>query len=94
MSESVPTTVRYRVISVTTLVAVMLYLDRICIAEIAKLDAFKNELGLTATQTGAILSSFFFAYALARFQLAGCLIVSGPGACYRSILFYGQSARR
>lgn len=60
------TTVRYRVIGVTTVAAVLLYLDRICIAEIAKLDAFKSELGLTATQTGAILSAFFFAYALAQ----------------------------
>ncbi len=61
-----PTNVRYGVIGVTTLAAVMLYLDRICIAEIAKLDAFQSELGLTAKQTGAVLSAFFFAYALAQ----------------------------
>lgn len=66
MSDSPPTTVRYQVIGTTTLAAVLLYLDRICIAEIAKLDAFKNELGLSAQQTGAILSAFFFAYALAQ----------------------------
>lgn len=61
-----PTKTRHLVIGSTTLTAVLLYLDRICIAEIAKLDAFKNELGLTATQTGAILSAFFFSYALAQ----------------------------
>ena len=66
MSEATPTRVRYQVIGTTTLAAVLLYLDRICIAEIAKLDSFKNELGLTATQTGAILSAFFFSYALAQ----------------------------
>lgn len=46
--------------------AFVLYLDRICIAEIAKLDEFKSGLGLTETQTGAILSAFFFSYALAQ----------------------------
>jgi sugar phosphate permease len=66
VSASEPTKVRHSVIGVTTLAAVLLYLDRICIAEIAKLDAFKNELGLTETQTGAILSAFFLSYALAQ----------------------------
>ena len=61
-----PTNTRYQIIGTTTLVAVMLYLDRICIAEIAKLDAFRTELNLSDTQTGAILSAFFFAYALAQ----------------------------
>ena len=61
-----PSKIRYQVIGTTTLVSVLLYLDRICIAEIAKLDSFKTELSLSATQTGAILSAFFFAYALAQ----------------------------
>ena len=60
------TKVRYAVLGATTLAAVVLYLDRICIAEIAKLDDFKNGLSLTETQTGAILSAFFFSYALAQ----------------------------
>lgn len=66
ITENPPTYVRHRVIGVTTLAAFMLYLDRICIAEIAKLNEFKTELSLTDTQTGAILSAFFFAYALAQ----------------------------
>jgi ACS family glucarate transporter-like MFS transporter len=61
-----PTHVRFDVIGVTTLTALILYLDRICIAEIAKLDEFKNVLNLTETQTGAILSAFFFSYALGQ----------------------------
>lgn len=61
-----PTRVRHAVVSVTALAAVMLYLDRVCIAEIAKLDAFRLELGLTDSQKGAILSAFFFSYALAQ----------------------------
>ncbi len=44
----------------------MLYLDRICIAEIAKLEEFKSSLGLSDKQTGAVLSAFFFAYALGQ----------------------------
>ncbi|MCA9131681.1 MAG: MFS transporter [Planctomycetales bacterium] len=61
-----PTTVRYRIIGSTTLVAALLYLDRICIAEIAKLDAFRSELQLSDRQLGAMLSAFFFAYALGQ----------------------------
>ena len=61
-----PTRVRYSVVGVTTLAAVLLYLDRICIAEIAKLDEFTSALGLSEKQTGAILSAFFFTYALAQ----------------------------
>ncbi len=61
-----PTTIRYQVIGATTLAAVLLYLDRICIAEIAKLDEFKSALDLSAKQVGAVLSSFFVAYALAQ----------------------------
>lgn len=60
------TRVRHAVVGVTSLAAVMLYLDRVCIAEIAKLDAFRLELGLTESQKGAVLSAFFFSYALAQ----------------------------
>ena len=60
------TRIRYAVIGTTTLAAVMLYLDRICIAEIAKLESFRTELGLDAKQVGAVMSAFFFSYALAQ----------------------------
>ena len=63
---STSSTVRYRVIGATTLAAVFLYLDRICIAEIAKLDEFKSSLGLSDQQTGYMLSAFFFSYALSQ----------------------------
>jgi ACS family glucarate transporter-like MFS transporter len=64
--DNTPTNVRYYVIGATTLAAVMLYLDRICIAEIAKLDQFKTDLNLSTQQVGNVLSAFFFAYALAQ----------------------------
>ncbi|MEZ5940808.1 MAG: MFS transporter [Planctomycetaceae bacterium] len=60
------TKVRYHVIAATTVAAVILYLDRICMGEIAKLDSFQHALSLTDGQKGAILSAFFFSYALAQ----------------------------
>lgn len=60
------TTVRYRIIGATTLAAVIMYLDRNCIAEIVKLDEFKSSLHLDEQQTGAIMSAFFLAYALCQ----------------------------
>jgi len=60
------TKVRYSILGTTTLAAVLLYLDRNCIAEIAKLDDFRNELGLSDKQVGTIIGAFFFTYALAQ----------------------------
>ncbi len=61
-----PTKVRFHVIGATTLAALMLYLDRICIAEIAKLDQFKLDLDLSEKQVGVVFSAFFFSYAFAQ----------------------------
>lgn len=61
-----PTAVRHHIIGAATLAAVILYLDRICIAEIAKLDSFKSALSLNDDQMGAVLSAFFFTYALGQ----------------------------
>ncbi|QDT34868.1 MFS transporter [Thalassoglobus polymorphus] len=60
------THVRHHVLGATTLAAVMLYLDRICIAEIAKEEAFKSDLGISDTQIGVVLGAFFFTYALGQ----------------------------
>ena len=60
------TKVRYQVIAAATVTAVILYLDRICVAEIAKLDTFQKTLALTDEQKGAFLAAFFFTYALAQ----------------------------
>ena len=88
-----PTKIRYQVIGTTTLAAVLLYLDRICIAEIAKLDAFKNELGLSPTQTGAILSAFFFSYALAQVPAGWLSDRFGARKCCPFTSCSGRSAR-
>ena len=61
-----PTRVRYTIVGTTTLVAVLLYLDRICIAEIAKRDDFREVFGIGDAGAGMFMSVFFFAYALAQ----------------------------
>ena len=61
-----PTTIRYRIIGVTMLMAFILYLDRICMAEIVKSVSFNSDLKLTKEQIGSILSAFFFTYALCQ----------------------------
>ena len=65
-SARAPTRVRYAVIGATTLAGFIMYIDRICIAEIAKLDDFRIGLQLTQQETGAVLSAFFFTYALGQ----------------------------
>lgn len=65
-SSAAPTTIRYRIIGVTMLMAFILYLDRICMAEIVKSVSFNTDLRLTKEQIGSILSAFFFTYALCQ----------------------------
>ena len=60
-----PTRVRYSMIAATTLVAVMLYLDRVCLSIVG--EQLKPNLKLTDEQFTDLLSAFFWAYAL--FQL-------------------------
>src|SRR5882672_9147811 len=59
-----PTRIRYVVVLATTLVAVLLYLDRFCLSFA---EAFiQQDLGLSDTQVGWLLSAFFWSYALAQ----------------------------
>ena len=57
-------TVRYRIVAVSVLMAFSLYLDRVCLGEIVKSDSFNNDVPLSKEQIGSILGSFFFTYAL------------------------------
>ncbi len=59
-----PTRVRYGVLALTTLMAILLYLDRVCIAAAGPL--ISAELGLDKVEMGFVYGSFFFAYALAQ----------------------------
>lgn len=61
-----PTNYRHLTVGSMTLVAILLYLDRNCMAEIAKLASFKSDLGINDEQKGWILGSFYLAYAIAQ----------------------------
>ncbi|MSU73377.1 MAG: MFS transporter [Opitutus sp.] len=61
-----PTNVRRRIIAVTMVMAFILYLDRICLAEIVKSASFRNDTHLTPSQTGTLLGIFFFSYAICQ----------------------------
>jgi MFS family permease len=64
MTASAPTNVRRRIIAVSMAMAFILYLDRICLAEIVKSASFNADVALTKSEIGRLLGSFFFAYAL------------------------------
>ncbi|MBL9210873.1 MAG: MFS transporter [Opitutaceae bacterium] len=59
-----PTRVRGRIIAVSMAMAFILYLDRICLAEIVKAVSFQEEVALSKEQIGRVLGVFFFSYAL------------------------------
>ena len=60
-----PSRVRYRIIAVSMLMAFILYLDRICLAQIVESPSF-HQLGLSKPQIGRILGIFFFSYAFCQ----------------------------
>ena len=64
MSANPPTNIRHRIILVSMLMAFILYLDRICLAEIVKSASFNTDVPLTKEEIGRILGAFFFSYAL------------------------------
>lgn len=65
-TTAAPTQVRFSVLGMATMVAFMMYLDRICLAWIVDSDSFKNEVHLTPAQLSWIKGAFFWAYALAQ----------------------------
>ncbi|MCA9048790.1 MAG: MFS transporter [Planctomycetaceae bacterium] len=56
--------IRYHIVGVSVLMAVCLYLDRVCLGEIVKTASFNDDVKLSKDQIGQILSSFFITYAL------------------------------
>lgn len=63
-SPSRATNVRYAILAVTTLVAIMLYLDRYCLAFVAR--NIKDQLGLTQSQVDILQGAFFVTYAFGQ----------------------------
>lgn len=79
------TKARHRIIAISVLMAFIMYLDRICLGEIVKTDAFLGETGLSKERIGSILGAFFFTYAL--FQVPAGWISDRFGA-RRVLSFY------
>ena len=63
-SPEKPTRVRYLVVASASLMSVLLYLDRFCISFVEVY--VQEDLGLTDTQVGWMLSAFFWTYALGQ----------------------------
>jgi MFS family permease len=57
-----PTHVRYKVVAMAVLLAMVTYLDRVCISKLA--PNIMNDLGLSKVQMGWVFSAFALAYAL------------------------------
>jgi ACS family glucarate transporter-like MFS transporter len=64
MNSAAPTNVRHRVIAVSMMMAFILYLDRICMADILKSASFRADVSLTKEELGRVMSAFFLSYAL------------------------------
>ena len=56
--------IRYAVVALATVMAVLLYNDRICISFLE--PYIRADLNLTKTQTSWLMSGFFWAYALGQ----------------------------
>ncbi len=61
-----PTAVRHHILATATMVAFLMYLDRICLAQIISSDSFQNHIRLSEGEIDWVISAFFWAYALAQ----------------------------
>lgn len=59
-----PTSVRHHILTTATVVAFLMYLDRICLANILGSDSFQKNIRLDQGQIDWIKGAFFWAYAL------------------------------
>ena len=65
--STVPTRARYVTVVFAMVLAIVMYIDRVCIGQAAPL--IREDLGLTAIQMGWVFSIFAWAYAL--FEIPG-----------------------
>jgi MFS family permease len=61
-----PTIVRHHILATATMVAFLMYLDRICLAQIITSDSFQKSVALQGWQIDWVKGAFFWAYALAQ----------------------------
>ena len=66
MTTAKPTFVRHKILATATLVAFLMYLDRICLAQIISSDSFQKNIKLEGWQIDWVKGAFFWAYALAQ----------------------------
>ena len=64
LTAEVPTVVRYRMILLAMLVAVLLYLDRICMSTAA--ESVAADLQINRENLDWVLGAFFFTYAIGQ----------------------------
>lgn len=64
--EPRPTIVRHKILATATMVAFLMYLDRICLAQIITSDSFEKHIHLESWQIDWVKGAFFWAYALAQ----------------------------
>lgn len=64
MPTAAPSNVRHRIIAVSMLMAFILYLDRICMADILKSASFQADVALSKRELGRVMGAFFLSYAL------------------------------
>ena len=65
-TEPRPTIVRHKILATATMVAFLMYLDRICLAQIITSDSFEKNIHLEGWQIDWVKGAFFWAYALAQ----------------------------
>ena len=75
----VPTRARYFVIVFAVALAVIQYIDRVCISQAAPL--ITTEFHLTSVQMGYVFAAFTWAYALFEIPGVGSATSSGPARC-------------
>lgn len=80
-----PTHVRYALLTVATINAFLLYLDRICMTAVVQSASFEKEMALDPQRVGDIVASFFFAYALGQMPAGYLADRFGPR---RMLVFY------
>ncbi|GEP44539.1 MFS transporter [Brevifollis gellanilyticus] len=64
MSAESPTKVRHQILVTATLVAFLMYLDRICLTQIITSDSFEREFSFSKQEVDWVTGAFFWAYAL------------------------------
>lgn len=62
-STTRPTIVRHQILATATMVAFLMYLDRICLAQIVASDSFQKSVALEGWQIDWVKGAFFWAYA-------------------------------